>query len=196
MSKIFFVGDTHFCHNREFLYKPRGFNSIEEHNLSIIENWNNIVQPNDIVYHLGDTMLNNNDEGIKYLNQLNGQIWLIRGNHDASERIYRIYHECPNIHSFEGFSERFCTYATIQKINGYTFYLSHYPTITSSIENMAKLKHHIINLHAHVHSKNKFYQDIPFMYNVALDAHNNTPVSFDEIIADIEVKKDECLAML
>ena len=34
------------------------------------------------------------------------------------------------------------------------------------------------------------------MYNVALDAHNNTPVSFDEIIADIEAKKDECLAML
>ena len=54
----------------------------------------------------------------------------------------------------------------------------------------------LINLHGHLHSKNKFYQDIPFMYNVALDAHNNAPVSFDEIISDIEAKKDECIAML
>ena len=68
--------------------------------------------------------------------------------------------------------------------------------MTSYIENMTSLKNHTINLHGHTHSKDKFYQDIPFMYNVALDAHNNAPVSFDEIIADIEAKKNECLAML
>ena len=50
--------------------------------------------------------------------------------------------------------------------------------------------------HTDQYRKNKFYQDIPFMYNVALDAHNNTPVSFDEIISDIEAKANECIAML
>ena len=68
--------------------------------------------------------------------------------------------------------------------------------MTSYLENMAPLKQHLINLHGHTHSKNKFYQDIPFMYNVALDAHNNTPVSFDKIISDIEEKVNECIAML
>ena len=88
------------------------------------------------------------------------------------------------------------SWAAIQKINGYNIYLSHYPTYTSYIENMAPLKQHMLNFHGHTHSKDKFYQDIPFMYNVALDAHNNAPVSFDEIISDIEAKANECIAML
>ena len=61
---------------------------------------------------------------------------------------------------------------------------------------MSSLNKRLINLHGHLHSKNKFYQDIPFMYNVALDTHNNAPVSFDEIISDIEAKANECIAML
>lgn len=191
---LFYTSDLHFGHNRGFLYEPRGFKTIQEHDAAIIENWNKIVKDNDIVYLLGDTMLNDNENGIKCLDALNGHIFLIRGNHDTNNRLNQIQDNCKNIvtggHGWD------FPYADVQKINGYTFYLSHYPTMTSYIENMAPLKNHIINLHGHTHSKNKFYQDIPFMYNVALDAHNNTPVSFDEIITDIEVKKDECLAML
>ena len=194
MSNIWFTSDTHFCHDRGFLYQPRGFQSIIEHDEIIIENWNNVVHNDDIVYHLGDTMLNDNIKGIQFFNNLNGHIFLIRGNHDTNNRLSQIQDNCKNIitggHGWD------FPYADIQKINGYTFYLSHYPTMTSYIENMAPLKNHTINLHGHTHSKDKFYQDIPFMYNVALDAHNNAPVSFDEIIADIEAKKDECLAML
>ena len=196
MSNIYFTSDTHFSHNRGFLYEPRGFSSIEEHDETIVENWNKVVKPEDIVFLLGDTMLNNNDKGIEYLNRLNGSIWFIRGNHDSGERIYRIYHECPRIHFLEGGSDNFATIATIKKFNGYNVYLSHYPTYTSYIENMAPLKQHMLNFHGHTHSKNKFYQDIPFMYNIALDAHNNMPVSFDEIISDIEAKANECIAML
>lgn len=193
MSKVFFSSDLHFGHNRGFLYEPRGFTSIEEHDAAIVENWNKVVKPEDSVYLLGDLMLNDNEGGIAKLNQLNGTIYYIRGNHCSDMRCV-LYKEktsmIPLCSQFE------TSWASVKKINGYSFYLSHYPTMTSYLENMAPLKHHLINLHGHTHSKSKFYQDIPFMYNVALDAHNNTPVSFDEIIADIEVKKDECLAML
>jgi calcineurin-like phosphoesterase family protein len=182
---IFYTSDLHFGHNRGFLYEPRGFKTIQEHDAAIIENWNKIVKDNDIVYLLGDTMLNDNDNGIKCLNALNGHIWFICGNHDTSERIYRIYHDCPNIRFLGSDNELNCACAYKYKEKGFNLYLSHYPTITSSVENMAPLKHHIINLHGHIHSKNKFYQDMPFCYNVTLDAHNNTPVSFDKIIADI-----------
>ena len=196
MSNIFFTSDTHFCHDRGFLYEPRGFSSIEEHDETIIENWNKTVKSEDVIYLLGDSMLNDNDKGIQCLNKLHGLILFIRGNHDSDERIYRIYHECPNIVFVANGSENFCVVAALKKFKGYNVYLSHYPTYTSYIENMAPLKHHLLNLHGHTHSKNKFYQDIPFMYNVALDAHNNTPVSFDEIISDIEAKANECIAML
>ena len=63
-KKIWLTSDTHFGHDRDFLYKPRGFKNIWDHDKTIIENWNNIIQPNDEVYHLGDVMLGNNEYGM------------------------------------------------------------------------------------------------------------------------------------
>lgn len=74
---IYLTSDTHFCHNKDFLYEPRGFQSIEEHDEAIVKNWNSIVTPDDEVYHLGDVMLNDNTKGLGYLKQLNGKIHII-----------------------------------------------------------------------------------------------------------------------
>ena len=60
--KIFITSDLHFCHDRAFVYEPRGFSNIKEMNQAIVERWNSTVQPEDIVYVLGDIMLNNNDD--------------------------------------------------------------------------------------------------------------------------------------
>lgn len=193
MSNIWFSSDLHFGHKRGFLYEPRGFNSIEEHDEAIIENWNKIIKPNDTVYLLGDLMLNDNEGGIKKLNQLQGVIYYIRGNHCTDSRC-ELYH--TQTHMIPLCGNFYTSWASIQKINKYTFYLSHYPTIIGSLEDMSPIHKRILGLSGHTHSKNKFYQDIPFMYNVALDAHNNYPVSFEEIITDIKIKKEECLSML
>ena len=77
MSDVFFSSDTHFCHNQPFLYEPRGFQSVEEMNEAIIERWNKVVKQDDVVYHLGDIMLNDNIKGIECFRRLNGQIFLI-----------------------------------------------------------------------------------------------------------------------
>ena len=31
MGKIWIISDLHFCHNKDFIYGKRGFNSIAEH---------------------------------------------------------------------------------------------------------------------------------------------------------------------
>jgi calcineurin-like phosphoesterase family protein len=54
---IFFTSDTHFNHKNIIKLCNRPFTSIEEMNEKIIENWNNIVKPEDIVWHLGDFAL-------------------------------------------------------------------------------------------------------------------------------------------
>ena len=74
---IYVTSDLHFSHNKEFLYKPRGFNSIEEHDEQIIKNWNEIITDEDEVYILGDLMLNDNEGGIRKLQQLKGKIHII-----------------------------------------------------------------------------------------------------------------------
>lgn len=101
-KKIWFTSDTHFGwgHVKDFLWAPRGFNSIEEHDTAIIENWNSIVDPDDEVYHLGDVMLGDNEHGIKCLEQLNGRIHILIGNHDTDTRI-QLYRQCKNVVSID-----------------------------------------------------------------------------------------------
>ena len=48
MGRIFITSDTHFGHDRAFLYGPRGFTNYVEHDTAIIENWNNTVTDDDI----------------------------------------------------------------------------------------------------------------------------------------------------
>ena len=96
MSKIFVTSDLHFCHDRAFLYGPRGFETVAEHNETIVSNWNKVVSPEDDVYVLGDLMLNDNETACEYIKQLNGRIHIVRGNHDTDARIAR-YKELPNV---------------------------------------------------------------------------------------------------
>ena len=77
MDNIFITSDTHFCHNKPFVYQPRGYQSAEEMNKDLIQRWNSVVSPDDTVYHLGDVMLNDLDAGMECLRQLNGNIIII-----------------------------------------------------------------------------------------------------------------------
>ena len=99
-NNIWFVSDTHFGHQKDFLFGPRGFTNFEEHDTAIIENWNSVVAPNDEVYHLGDVMLGDNEHGIECLKKLNGKIHILIGNHDTDTRI-ELYSQCPNVVSID-----------------------------------------------------------------------------------------------
>lgn len=177
---IYFTSDLHFGHDKNFIYKSRGFNSIKEHDKSIINNWNSIITKDDDVYVLGDLMLGNKEQGLDYLRQLKGKIHIVVGNHDTSNKIDLYSTKLNNVIEIKPI--------IILKYNKYKFYLSHYPTITSNL-NEKSLRDCLINLYGHTHQiKSKFYNEIPFMYNVGLDCHQNKPVSIDEIISDCEEK--------
>ena len=82
------------------------------------------------------------------------------------------------------------TYAKPLKYGKYHFWLSHYPTITSS-DDKEGLHKYLINLYGHTHqSLSPFYYDaieyVPWMYNVGLDCHHNRVVSIEQIIVDCE----------
>jgi len=89
-QNIWFSSDSHFKHSKEFIYKPRGFSSVEQHDKTLIENWNNKVAADDIVVFLGDFSLNSSEEETKCLfNSLRGNIYYVFGNHESY--VYRIY---------------------------------------------------------------------------------------------------------
>lgn len=158
-----------------------------EHDNEIIKRWNEVVGPDDIVYHLGDVMLGDNAYGIECVKRLNGTIKLIRGNHDTDAR-WKLYATLPNVECLD--------WAEVIKYKKYNFYLSHHPTMTSNLEKAPYLRMHLINLFGHTHQQNKFYMSMPFMFHVGLDSNNCTPVLLDDAIEMMKTEIQICLDLL
>ena len=59
--------------------------SYDEMEEVLVNNWNNVVTNEDHVYHLGDFCWGKTDEWIRILKRLNGNIHIIKGNHDLKE---------------------------------------------------------------------------------------------------------------
>ena len=79
----YFTSDSHFGHMNILRYCNRPFKSAEAMDAVLIQKWNQRVQPDDVVWHLGDFTLNGGVEQIsRYRSRLNGHIHLIWGNHD------------------------------------------------------------------------------------------------------------------
>ena len=180
MSKIWFTSDLHFNHDKDFIWGPRGFKNIYEMNDAIIKNWNNTVDIEDDVYVLGDLMLGDNELGIKMIKQLKGKIHIILGNHDTTSR-KALYEECYNVVDIK--------YADVIKFNGYTFYLSHYPSITSNHDDEKPLNRKVISLCGHIHTSDKWHDwNNGLIYHVEMDAHGCQVVNIEQIISDIQNK--------
>lgn len=176
MKNIWFSSDFHFGHDQSFIWEKRGFYSVEEMNECIVDNWNSLVQPNDIVYCLGDICLGVKDQSIKYFNRLNGEFYAIWGNHDSPKFLENYAKICDG------------SYADVITYKKMNIYLSHYPTITSNFDDK-EFKRHVINFHGHTHqTSNWFFPDNPFSYHVGIDSHQCKPINIEDAIEDIKAK--------
>lgn len=185
MSQIYLSSDYHFCHDREFIWKARGFSSVQEMNEAIVERHNALIKPEDSAYLLGDIVLGGAESrGIDFVKMLNGKITIIAGNHDTPARRQKYAELGFPVYDALAFSYR-----------KYHFYLSHYPTLTANLEKES-LKQCTLNLFGHTHQKDKFYNDMPFMYHVGVDSHDCRPVCLDTIIEDMKAKVEECKEQL
>lgn len=163
-------------HKAEFLWKPRGFNSVDEMNEAIIENWNSVVKPEDIVYNLGDSIMSDNEKGVELYKKLNGTSFMIWGNHCTDNKKNLLAEHC---HIVGGW------YAYQIKYSKMTIYMSHYPTLTANYDDK-HFSQHVLALHGHTHQQTNFLSPSnPFMYHVGVDSHNCTPVHIDEVITEI-----------
>ena len=66
-SRVFFTSDTHFNHTNIIRFCNRPFKDVIHMNETIIANWNSVVGPDDIIFHLGDFCLGGSAEWINVL---------------------------------------------------------------------------------------------------------------------------------
>ncbi|NQY06410.1 MAG: metallophosphoesterase family protein [Flavobacteriaceae bacterium] len=89
MNHIYFTSDHHFGHKNIIEYSNRPFDNIDKMDEELIRRWNSKIQPQDNVYHIGDVGLTTPERMKDILDRLNGNIFLIKGNHEHAALTYR-----------------------------------------------------------------------------------------------------------
>lgn len=162
---VFFISDLHFGY-KNLCEGLRGM-SAEESDELIIKNWNNKVKKKDVVYILGDIVMEDHKIVEQYMSRLNGIKYVVGGNHDTRKVCGRL--------SAIGIPVMGC-------VNYKGFICTHVPIASSEVKLFRG------NIHGHIHLNGKIddfmYEPtdpIGRYYNVNCEFHNYTPVPFEEI---------------
>lgn len=171
---IYFTSDTHFGHAKIIEYCKRPFNSVEHMNEMLIQNWNQVVKPDDTVYHLGDFAMGSKDKHKGYLDRLNGYKILVRGNHDGK----------PEKMLAMGFNE--VHISLVREFEGKKVYMAHVPVGNDPYhkreyppEFTPTPPEHDVFLCGHVHEK---FARVGNVINVGVDVRGFKPVTFGELL--------------
>jgi calcineurin-like phosphoesterase family protein len=200
-QRVYFTSDTHFNHDKSFIFEVRGYKNRYEHNDGLIAKINEVVRQEDILFHMGDFCLNiTMSEFDQIVDRINcNNIYYIWGNHNSCIR--RKYEETLRIDFQRDDIEVYpykvgkITYLGYYKeviVNGHLIVLHHYP---HQIFN--QMQKNAIQLSGHSHYTNPSTQ-LDSVENKILDVGwdgHGKPLSFSEIqkimMNKSHVKKDD-----
>jgi calcineurin-like phosphoesterase family protein len=158
--RIFITSDTHFGHKNIIKYCKRPFESVEEMDCAIRDIWNSLVNPKDIVFHLGDFALNRSGKYSDLPSHLNGKKILVKGNHDDAKILTN-----PSW-------ERVCETFNLP-YKGLKIRMRHHPWVETKEPNT-------IFLHGHTHGNQGDWHN--GQIDVGVDSWDFAPVDLEEII--------------
>lgn len=163
----FFTADTHFG-DTHILRRRTAFSTVAEHDAALIVAWNEVVSPDDEVWHIGDFAAGaSRTECGRIFAELNGTKRLVRGNHDTNRVLNLPWHEPPlesariTVHDGAGHEWR--------------LYLAHY-----AHRAWPGLWRGTRHLYGHTHGT---LPDTRFSCDVGVDAWAHRPVGITRIIA-------------
>ena len=168
--KIYLTSDTHFSHSNilEYCKDTRPYKSIEHMNEIMINQWNEIVQDNDLVYHLGDVGFGSVEDLTTTVNRLNGRKVLIKGNHDLRYLKHQQFCDCfEEIHNYHEI-----------KFNKIKIVLFHYP-----IKAFHGQDYGAIHCHGHLHSTPSGLEQFRIR-NVGVDYTKKIVSLLDDVVKD------------
>jgi len=154
---LYLSADQHWNHANILIYTSRPFKSLKHMNRELVRRWNNVVDPEDTVIHLGDLCFPRKGEDHRYWReQLNGNITFVKGNHDRGA-------DAP-------------IQSLILKYGGVDWWCEHYP--------VQRYRH---NLCAHVHDRWKIRKvGLDVIVNCAVDVWGYAPISMEQILQAVK----------
>jgi calcineurin-like phosphoesterase family protein len=96
--KTFVTSDLHFGHKNIMKFCPvtraRFRDDVDYMTEAMITEWNNKVQPGDLVYILGDVAFLPSAKAVQIMRRLNGDKILVEGNHDRKMLNDPVFRDC------------------------------------------------------------------------------------------------------
>ena len=208
-EKTFVVSDMHFWHENIEEFCPQRKLTADKNNLEtldpyMIQQWNKVIGPDDLVLCLGDLAFKN----IMYTKELNGKKILILGNHDRPgvnaylnagwDMILNsvFFVNNGNVFQMENDFDKMLS-AAIVEIGREKILFSHYPVfhedaydrknpnIKPRIEFLEKIYKDFgctLNIHGHTHTHHSTFKNA---INVSIDVLQDfTPVKIEDILKE------------
>ena len=169
MRDIWVISDTHFGHSNIIKYCERPYNDSVEMDWDMVRRWNNIVKPEDKVYHLGDVHMGATRGYIDdLLSKLNGHKRLILGNHDNGKDQLLLKH-FEKIDVWRMFPE-------------FGLLFTHVPVHESALfrgkTGNEEKPNKLLNIHGHIHTNPSPSKDHRC---VCVEQINYTPIHIEEL---------------
>jgi calcineurin-like phosphoesterase family protein len=174
-QKTWFLSDLHLNHKMIIEPDPatgksyRPFSSLDEMNETIIENINRVVHPEDKLFLLGDIVFQPASSE-HLLARINGLKRLIIGNHDKITPTSYLQNYFKYTQMWQQFTE-------------HGFVCSHVPLHKKQFRGGVTF-----NVHGHLHGD--IVEDLTYI-NVCCEHTNYTPVSLEQILVEIQMRKME-----
>ena len=170
-KNIWFTCCTHYNHENILkfnnwageLERPE-FSNVNEMNECLMDSWNEVVKPDDTVYHLGDVFFGDHAKFEKDFRKFNGNKRLVLGNHDNIKYL-----------ASTNFFSRIYTDITL---SDYGIFVSHRPSHESQMYDYRNQKN-LVNVHGHIHRNPSPSER---HYNVCVEQSNYYPVNLDTIV--------------
>lgn len=188
LENIWFTADQHWGHENIIKFCDRPFETVEEMDKALIENWNEVIKPGDTVFHLGDFTLEDYVIAVSYFNQLNGHIKFLSNPWHHDKRWLEVLLTEPNYknvvreatykktETFELLPPMVVLEITEMGASPYplAITLCHYPL------SVWDRKHYgAWHLHGHTHKQNNSEE---FILNIGVDCMNYYPISLGGVL--------------
>lgn len=169
--KTWITSDLHFGHTNIMKFCPstRGhFTDVDHMNAEMIRLWNESVQPEDLIYILGDVAFTNAERAAAILLSLNGNKILVQGNHDSKLVKDKRFRSCfIEIHD----------YLRLVYNKQHLIIMFHYP-----IYEWDQMHRGSIHFHGHLHGNPNGMPDSRAL-DVGFDATGKIVSGMDDMIA-------------
>ena len=164
---LFLGADFHFDNANVIKHSNRPYETVEQMNEALVENWNKKVSTKDTTIIIGDFAWKNHGH---WISALNGKKILVLGSHDKmAKRYLQCFTDVKMIYYFTIKDRPFVASHCCQRI-------------------WEKCHYGSVHVHGHSHGRLKTYN---LSFDMGVDCNNYQPVSSEELLSMVAKREEE-----